>query len=289
MRGTFTAIVTPFDKNGEVDEEGLRRNVDFQIENGICGIVPVGTTGESATLTAEEHKHVIEIVVDHVAGRVPVVAGTGSNSTAESIEYTQHALDAGADAALMISPYYNKPTQEGIYQHFKKVAESVDIPIILYTVPSRTVVNIEAPTTIRLSKIPNIIGIKDASGDLDQITRVLTECPGFLVFSGDDSLNFPTIVLGAHGAISVASNVAPRLVSDAVTAALKGDIKEARRLHNMLHPLYKVLFIETSPSPVKAAMKMMGAPAGDPRLPLVQMSEDGKKKLRKVLADLDLI
>jgi len=209
IKGLFTAIITPFDEKGKVDEEGLRGNIEFQLENGVDGVVPVGTTGESATLSEEEHKRVVEITIDQVNGRALVLAGTGSNNTAEAIDYTRHAKDAGADAALMISPYYNKPTQEGIYQHYKKVAESVDIPIILYTVPGRTMVNIEPETTKRLSEIPNIVGIKDASGNLNQISKEILLCgEDFVVLSGDDSLNLPIISLGGKGAISVVSNIA---------------------------------------------------------------------------------
>lgn len=290
IKGLFTAIITPFDKEGGLDEEGLRSNIDFQIEQGVDGIVPVGTTGESATLSEEEHKKVVEISIDQVNGRILVLAGTGSNNTSEAIDYTRHAKDAGADAALMITPYYNKPTQEGIYQHYKKVAEEVDIPIILYTVPSRTMVNIEPETTKRLSEISNIIGIKDASGNLNQVSREIMLCgDDFAVLSGDDSLNLPLISLGGRGAISVASNIVPREMGDLVRSALNGNLERARELHYKLYPLCKILFIETNPAPVKAAMNMIGLSAGDPRLPLVSVRKESEEKIRSVLKDLDLI
>jgi len=290
IKGLFTAIITPFDKEGGLDEEGLRSNIDFQIEQGVDGIVPVGTTGESATLSEEEHKKVVEISIDQVNGRILVLAGTGSNNTSEAIDYTRHAKDAGADAALMITPYYNKPTQEGIYQHYKKVAEEVDIPIILYTVPSRTMVNIEPETTKRLSEISNIIGIKDASGNLNQVSREIMLCgDDFAVLSGDDSLNLPLISLGGKGAISVASNIVPREMGDLVRSALNGNLERARELHYKLYPLCKILFIETNPAPVKAAMNMIGLSAGDPRLPLVSVRKESEEKIRSVLKDLDLI
>ena len=290
FRGLFTALVTPFREDGELDEEGFRKNIDFQISEGIDGIVPVGTTGESATLSSDEHKKVVEIAIDQAKGKVPVIAGTGSNSTSESIDYTQHAKDAGADAALMISPYYNKPTQEGVYQHFKKVAETVDIPIILYTVPSRTMVNIEPETTKRLAEIPNIIGIKDATGNLNQVSQEILDCgEKFAVISGDDSMNLPIIALGGKGAISVVSNVAPKLMSEMVHAALDGNMQRAREVHYQIYSLSKILFIETNPSPAKAAMNLMGLAAGNPRLPLVPVSEDSRERISKVLQDMELI
>ncbi len=290
FEGLFTAIVTPFDKNMRINESALRDFVDFQIENGVDGLVPVGTTGESATLTPEEHKKVVEIVIDQVDGRVKVLAGTGSNSTDEALDYTKHAKDAGADAALMISPYYNKPTQEGLYQHFKFIAEKVDIPIILYTVPGRTAVNINPETTQRLSKIKNIVGIKDASGSLEQVTKEIELCgKNFVVLSGEDALNYPIMCLGGKGAISVISNVAPKLTSELIHAALDGKFERARELHYKLFALSKVMFIETSPGPVKEALNMMGFKAGKPRLPLVPVSRENAGKIRAVLKDLKLV
>ncbi len=290
IKGLFTAIITPFDEKENLDEEGLRKNIEFQLENKVDGILPVGTTGESATLSEEEHKKVVEIAIDQVNGRALILAGTGSNNTAEAVDYTKHAKDVGADAALMISPYYNKPTQEGVYQHYKKVAESVDIPIILYTVPSRTMVNIEPETTKRLSEIPNIVGIKDASGNLNQVSKEVMLCgKDFSVISGDDSINLPIISLGGKGAISVVSNIAPRKMGDLVREALNGNFDKARKLHYELYPLSKILFIETNPAPAKAAMNMMGLAAGNPRLPLVPVRKDSEEKIRKVLEELDLL
>ncbi len=290
VRGLFTALITPFKEDGGLDEEGFRRNIDLQIENSVDGIVPVGTTGESATLSRDEHKKVVEIAIDHANGRVPVIAGTGSNSTTEAIEFTEHAKDAGASAALMISPYYNKPTQEGIYQHFRKIAETVDIPIILYTVPGRTRVNIEPETTKRLAKIPNIIGIKDAAGSMDQISKEIRECDrNFSIISGDDSLSLPIIALGGRGAISVVSNVAPKMMSEFIHAALDGNMERARELHYQLYPLFKILFIETNPSPVKAALNMMGMDAGNPRLPLVPVTEESRERIKKVLEEMEIL
>ncbi|MEA3254409.1 MAG: 4-hydroxy-tetrahydrodipicolinate synthase [Candidatus Altiarchaeota archaeon] len=290
IRGLYTAIVTPFKRDGGLDEEGLRRNIEFQIENKVEGVVPVGTTGESATLSGVEHRKVVEIAVDQVNGRASVFAGTGSNNTSEAIRYTKHAYDAGADAALMITPYYNKPTEEGVYQHYRKVADEVDIPIILYTVPGRTMVNIEPETTKNLSEIQNIVGIKDASGNLDQVSKEIMLCgEDFTILSGEDSLNLPVITLGGKGAISVASNIVPREMGELVRSALDGDLKRARELHYRLYPLCKILFIETNPAPVKAAMDMRGLAAGDPRLPLVHVRKESEEKIRDVLGKLGLI
>lgn len=290
IEGLYTAIVTPFTRDNALDEEGLRANIRHQMENKVVGIVPVGTTGESATLTEKEHKRVIDISIDEANGKMQILAGTGSNSTTEAIEYTKYAKDAGADAALMITPYYNKPTQEGVYQHYKKIAESVDIPIIVYTVPARTVVNIEPETMERLSRIKNIIGVKDAAGNLDQITREIALCrKDFAVLSGEDGLNYPIMCLGGRGAISVVSNVAPKEMGELINASLRGDHKKAKDMHYKLFNLSKVLFVETNPSPVKAAMDMMGLAAGNPRLPLVPVSKGNEEKIRKALEELELI
>ena len=288
--GAYTAIVTPF-KDGKLDEEGLRSNIRFQIAEGIDGLVPVGTTGESPTLTPEEHERVIDITVEEAkkAGK-KVIAGAGSNSTAEAIRYTHHAKEIGADAALVIVPYYNKPTQEGLYQHFKAVAEAVDIPIVIYNVPSRTGRNIDADTVLRLAKIDNIVAIKEAGCDMDQIMKILRDAPeGFQMLSGEDSWTFAMMALGAHGTVSVASNIAPKMVSDMVHMALNGDWKGAKKLHYKLLDLSKVIFVETNPSPVKAAFDMLGRPAGTPRLPLVEPTEASKAKIRKVLESLELL
>jgi len=290
LSGAYTAIVTPFDENGAIDEDGLKQNIKFQIKEGIDGIIPVGTTGESPTVTEKEHEHIIDLSVEAAKGKIKVIAGTGSNSTAEAIHYTKYAKDAGADAALLVSPYYNKPTPEGMYQHFKAVAEAVNIPQILYNVPGRTAKNLDAETTLRLSKVKNIVGIKEASCDLEQIMKILKNAPReFTVLSGEDSWTFAMMCLGAKGVISVASNVAPRAYSDMVHAYLKGDVERAKQLHYKYYDLSKVIFCETSPGPIKAAMEMMKMPAGKPRLPLVEPTEESKAKVRKVLAELKLV
>jgi 4-hydroxy-tetrahydrodipicolinate synthase len=288
--GAYTAIVTPFDENGEIDEDGLKKNIHFQIKEGIDGIIPVGTTDESPTVTEKEHERIIDISVEAAKGKIKVIAGTGSNSTAEAIHYTKYAKDAGADAALLVSPYYNKPTPEGMYQHFKKIAETVNIPQVLYNVPGRTGKNLDAETTLRLSKVKNIVGIKEASCDLEQIMKILRDAPkDFVVISGEDSWTFAMMCLGAKGVISVASNVAPRAVADMVHKYLAGDLEGSRQLHYKYLDLYKVIFCETSPGPIKAAMEMMKMPAGKPRLPLVEPAEASKEKIRKVLQQLKLV
>ncbi len=282
--GAITAIVTPF-KGGKVDEAGLRDLIEFQITNGTHGIVPCGTTGESPTLSYEEHERVIDIAVEQTGKRVPVIAGTGSNNTEEAISLTSHAKKAGADAVLMISPYYNKPTQEGIYRHFEKVAKSVDIPIILYNIPGRTASNIEPATIARLSGIDNIVGVKEASGSMKQITDVIALCgDDFTVVSGEDYLTFPLLCVGGKGVISVASNVAPRDMADLCNFFFEGKFEEARRLYYKLLPLLHGLFVETNPAPVKAALAMMKKiESEEVRLPLVTMSEVNRERLRKVL------
>jgi len=289
LKGLYTALITPFDDKGNIDEEGFRDNIEYQIKNGVDGIVPVGTTGESATLSEEEHKRVVDIAVEQVNGKVSVIAGTGSNNTIEALKYTKHAESVGADAALMITPYYNKPTQEGLIKHYSKIASEVSIPIVLYTVPGRTGINIEPETTERLSKIENIVAIKDASGNLDQVMKVIRNCKNFTVLSGEDYLTYPIITLGGKGVISVASNVAPKMMSEFINAALNGKWKKAKELHYRLYPLFKILFIETNPSPVKAAMQMLGMPSGDPRLPLVRVKKESEEKIKDILRELDLL
>ncbi|HIJ89541.1 MAG: 4-hydroxy-tetrahydrodipicolinate synthase [Desulfobulbaceae bacterium] len=290
FRGAFVAIVTPF-TDGKLDEQGLKDLIEFQIANGTHGIVPCGTTGESATMTHAEHSRVIELTVKTVAGRVPVLAGTGSNSTAESIELTRAAKDAGADGALMITPYYNKPSQEGLYQHFKAVAEAVDIPIILYNVPSRTSVNMLPETVARCAQIANIVGVKEATADLNQISQVIRLCPkDFAVMSGDDFTSMPTVMIGGTGVISVTSNVAPKDMAAMMDAALTGDIALAKELHYKLLPLIQAMFIDTNPVPAKTALTMMGKiKSGLPRLPLYKMNEANEEKLKKVLAAYGLV
>jgi 4-hydroxy-tetrahydrodipicolinate synthase len=282
-------MVTPLDAKGKLDEDGLRKNVEFQIKHGIHGLVPVGTTGECATLDYDEHKRVIEVTVEAAKCRVPVMAGTGSNSTHEAIMLTRYAKEVGADAALSVVPYYNKPTQRGLYEHFKKVAETVDIPQFIYNIPSRTGVNIEPETVAKLSKVKNIAGIKEAS-NIEQVMHIIrTTSRDFTIFSGDDILTFPILALGGVGVISVASNIVPDKIARMVDAFFEGGIEKSRELHHELLPLYKAMFIETSPAPVKAAMDMMGMAAGPLRLPLVEMLPENKEKLRKVLVEFKLV
>lgn len=290
FRGAMVAIVTPF-KGGRLDETALRDLIEFQIANGTHGIIPCGTTGESATLSFQEHERVVEITVEQVNKRVPVIAGSGSNSTDEAIRLTKHAKTAGADGALMISPYYNKPTQEGLYQHFLKVAQAVDIPIVLYNIPGRTAVNMEPDTIARLAKIDNIVGVKEASGSMKQITDIIARCgDDFSVVSGEDFLTFPLMCVGGRGVISVTSNVAPRDMSDLCTLLLEGKVAEARPLYYKLLPLCHALFYETNPAPVKAALAMMGKIESDEvRLPLVQMSETNRERLRRDLQAYGLL
>jgi 4-hydroxy-tetrahydrodipicolinate synthase len=282
-------MVTPLDAKGKLDEDGLRKNVEFQIKHGIHGLVPVGTTGECATLDYDEHKRAIEVTVEAAKGRVPVMAGTGSNSTHEAIMLTRYAKEVGADAALSVVPYYNKPTQRGLYEHFKKVAETVNIPQFIYNIPSRTGVNIEPETVAKLSKVKNIAGIKEAN-NIEQVMHIIrTTGRDFAVFAGDDIMTFPTLALGGVGVISVASNIVPEKIARMVDAFFEGNIETSRELHHELLPLFKVLFIETNPAPVKAAMEMMGMAAGPLRLPLVEILPENKKKLRKVLVELKLV
>ncbi|HEU19691.1 MAG TPA: 4-hydroxy-tetrahydrodipicolinate synthase [Deltaproteobacteria bacterium] len=289
FRGAIVAIVTPF-KNGEVDEERYRELIEFQLENGTDGIVPCGTTGESATLSHEEHDRVIEIAIDHVKKRVPVIAGTGSNSTREAIRLTKHAYEVGADGALMVTPYYNRPTQEGLYQHYKKVAEEVPIPIIPYNVPSRTGTNILPETIGRLSKISNIVGIKEATGDLKQVSKVIEACgEDFSVLSGDDFTVLPLLAVGGKGVISVISNVAPSDMAGLIDAYNAGDIAKARAFHYKMFPLMEALFFETNPIPSKAALYLMGKIEYEVRQPLWKMSDANFERLKKVLQTYGLI
>jgi len=289
FRGAIVAIVTPF-KNGEVDEERYRELIEFQIENGTDGIVPCGTTGESATLSHEEHDRVIEIAIDAVKKRVPVIAGTGSNSTREAIRLTRHAFEAGADAALMVTPYYNRPTQEGLYQHYKTVAEEVAIPIIPYNVPSRTGTNVLPETIGRLSKISNIVGIKEASADLKQCSKVVEACgDNFAVLSGDDFTVLPLLAVGGKGVISVISNIVPADMAGMVDAFEAGNLAEAQRLHHKMFPLMESLFFETNPTPAKAALFLMGKIEYEVRQPLWKMADANLERLKQVLKDYGLI
>jgi 4-hydroxy-tetrahydrodipicolinate synthase len=289
FKGSMTASVTPF-KNGAVDEESLRRLVEFQIENGTDGIIPCGTTGESATLSHDEHHRVVEIVIDAVGKRIPVIAGSGSNNTAEAIRLTKHAYEAGADGVLMLSPYYNRPTQEGIYRHFKAVAEEVPIPIIIYNVPSRTGSNVLPETLARLAVIDNIVGVKEATGDLKQISSVVNLCGNdFSVLSGDDFTLLPILAIGGRGVVSVASNVIPGDMAAMVDAFEAGDLAEARRLHYKMWPLMQALFYETNPIPLKAALALMGKIEYEYRLPMCPPSDENYEKLKKVMTSYGLI
>jgi len=290
FEGALTAMVTPFDREGKVDEEGLRENVRFQIKSGIHGLVPVGTTGECATLSYEEHNRVVEVVVDAAKGKVPVLAGTGSNSTWEAIMLTKHAKEVGADGALLVVPYYNKPTQAGLYQHYKRIAEEIDLPQVIYNIPSRTSVNMLPETTVKLAKFKNIVGVKEASGDLKQIARII-ELAGkeFSVISGDDLLTLEIMRLGGVGVISVMSNLVPDRVAKMVDSFRSGDVETAKGINDELAPLFKALFIETNPGPAKMAMNWMGMAAGGLRLPLVELEPENQEKLRKVLVDMGLV
>lgn len=283
LDGVLTALITPFTADERIDKEGLQSNIDFLVRGGISGVVPSGTTGESATLTFQEHKELINITID--CSKVPVIAGTGSNSTAEAMELTRFAADAGADAALLITPYYNKPNDAGLLRHFTALADKADIPQILYNVPSRTGVNLKPEVAAKLARHPNIVGIKEASGDLDQVSRIieLTQDMDFVVFSGDDGLTLPIMSLGGVGVISVAANIVPEKVSAMVRAFSDCKMDEARRLHRQLAPLIRALFLETNPIPVKKAAELIGLASGPLRLPLAPISPDNEAKLRDEL------
>jgi len=287
--GAMVAIVTPF-KNGAVDETALRELVEFQIEGGTDAIVPCGTTGESATLSHEEHHQVINVVVNAVGGRVPVIAGTGSNNTAESIRLTQYAKDVGADGVLLITPYYNKPSQEGLYQHFKAIAESVDIPNILYNVPGRTSVDLLAETVGRLAELPNVVGIKEATASMQRASEIIACCgEDFDLLSGDDFTFFPQMCIGGRGVISVTANIMPSLISDIYDAFTGGEFARAQKLHHRLQKLCTTLFIETNPVPVKSAVAMMGKIEDELRLPLAPLAPANRERLAQVLREYELI
>jgi len=289
FKGAIVALVTPF-KKGRVDEEALRALIEMQISNGTDGIVPCGTTGESATLSHEEHDRVIEITIEAVRKRVPVIAGTGSNSTAEALRLTKHAHEAGADGVLMVTPYYNKPTQEGLYQHFQAIAAEVPIPVILYNVPGRTGGNLLPETVLRLASVPNIVGIKEASGSLKQIMDVIHLCPDdFSVLSGDDAVALPVLAMGGSGVVSVFANVAPADMAGMIDAYQAGDMAKARKMHYRMLPLMDALFIETNPIPVKAALAMMGLIDYEFRLPLCRLSQTNEDKLRNIMTAYGLL
>lgn len=287
--GSMTAIVTPF-AGGMIDFQAFERLIEMQLENGTSAIVPCGSTGESATLTPEEHIEVVRHVVRLVGGRVPVIAGTGSNSTAEAVHLTRAAKEAGADAALLISPYYNKPTQEGIYRHYRTVAEQTRMPLIVYNIPGRTGSKIEAATIARLAEIEEVIGLKEATGSLDEVQEVIRLAGDKIeVYSGDDGLTLPIMAVGGAGVISVVANVAPRDSADMVAACAQGKWERARTLHYRLLPLMRALFLETNPIPVKAALAMMGYCRDELRLPLLPMSDTPRARLRETMTQLGLL
>lgn len=288
--GAMTALVTPFKANA-VDEEAFRALIEWQISEGIHGLVPCGTTGESATMSHAEHQRVIEICIDQAAGRVPVLAGAGSNNTAEAISLTRFAKSAGADGALLITPYYNKPTQEGLYEHYKAIAQAVDLPLVPYNVPGRTGCNMLPPVVAKLAKeFPHIVGLKAATGDMRQGSETIAACPArFSVLSGDDFTAFPLICLGAKGLISVTSNIAPAKVVSMCNAAVAANIEEAAKIHYELLPLHAALFMVSNPIPVKTALAMMGKMTPELRLPLCPMSAEKQAELRQVLIEQGLL
>jgi len=289
FKGSMVAIVTPF-KKGKVDEKALEKLIEWHIKEGTHGIVPCGTTGEASTLDYEEHYRVIEITVKVVNKRIPVIAGTGSNSTDEAIMITRKAEKLGADAALLVTPYYNKPTQEGLYRHYKEVADKTGLPLILYNVPGRTSVNLLPQTVARLAEHPRIVGIKEATGDMKQVSELIRLCGNQItVLSGDDFTNLPLLALGGKGAISVTANICPKDMAELFNAWERGDIALAREIHYRLEPLNKAMFIETNPIPVKTALAMMGKIKEEFRLPLCEMSEANKQKLAEVLRNAGLI
>jgi 4-hydroxy-tetrahydrodipicolinate synthase len=288
FKGSFTALITPF-KNGQVDDQAFSRLVEWQIEEGTHGLVPVGTTGECPTLSHDEHKHVVELCIKVARKRVPVIAGAGSNSTGEAIDFTRHAKKAGADAVLHVTGYYNKPTQEGLYQHFKAINDAVDIPVFLYNVPPRTIVDISVATIGRCAKLKNVVGIKDATANVSRVTLQRLACGNeFVQLSGEDATALGFNVHGGVGCISVTSNVAPRLCSEFQTACMKGDWKTAREIQERLMPLHDALFCETSPGPVKYAASRLGICSAETRLPLVPIAEESKKKVDAALVSAGL-
>lgn len=289
FRGSGVALVTPF-KNGKVDDKALEQLVEGQIASGTNFLVPCGTTGESATLSHEEHDRVIDITIQVAKGRVKVLAGAGSNNTQEAIRLTQHAKKSGADGTLQINPYYNKPTQEGLYRHFEAIAKAVDLPIVLYNIPGRTGVNMTPETTARLAALDPIVGIKEASGSLEHVSKLIELCPeDFSVISGEDGLTFPMLALGARGAISVTANILPKKCTEMFQAVEKGDWQSARKIHQDLAEINRALFLETNPIPVKAALTLMNKIQGELRLPLVPLSQGNLEKLQTVLKNYGLI
>jgi 4-hydroxy-tetrahydrodipicolinate synthase len=289
FKGSFTALITPF-KNGEIDEEAFRRLIEWQIAEGTHGLVPVGTTGESPTLTHDEHMRVVELCIGTARGRVPVIAGTGSNATAEAIELTEHAKNSGAAAALVVTPYYNKPTQEGLYQHFKAINDAVDIPIIIYNIPSRSVVDMSVETMKRCYALRNVVGVKDATANLARTSQQrLAMGRDFVMLSGEDATALGFMAHGGHGCISVVSNVAPRLCADFQEACLAGDFRKALELQDRLMPLHDAMFCESNPGPVKYAAWRLGLCSAETRLPLVPLSEAAKKQVDAALVGVGLV
>lgn len=290
LQGSLVAMVTPF-RNGKVDEAKVRELVEFHVQHGTDAIVACGTTGEDPGLTHDEHERVVEVIVQAAAGRLPVVVGTGSNSTAHTIALTRHAERAGAGAALVVNPYYNKPTQEGLYRHFRAVAEATALPVLVYNIQSRSAVNVETDTLARLARdCRNIVGVKEASGSLDQMSQVIAACgPDFTVLSGDDNLTLPLMAIGGRGVISVIANIVPRETAEMTHAALDGDWKRARELHYKLFPLARAAFIETNPIPIKEAMAMAGMIEPEFRLPMCRMSDANRERLRAVLKPYGLV
>jgi len=295
LKGTIVAMITPFNSEDEVDQAGMRENINYLIDRGVEGVLAAGTTGESATITHVEQRKMMDILVDEVSGRVKAVAGAGSNSSKESLSLVKYAENAGADAALVITPYYNKPQQHGLYEHYKMLTETTDIPIIVYNVPSRTGTDIDVATIGKVSQLDNVIGIKEANPDLDKVSQIqkkleeLGNRDDFSVISGNDNLTLPMISMGGTGVISVVANVDPERMSQMVRSALEGDYVNALKLHDELYDLMKVLFIESNPVPAKEALNMMGRPAGHVRMPLAPLKEESKEELQKVLKDLKLI
>ncbi|MBW2992246.1 4-hydroxy-tetrahydrodipicolinate synthase [Candidatus Woesearchaeota archaeon] len=289
--GVFTAIITPFNEDESIDEEAFKKLIDFNIENGVSGIVPCGTTGESPTLSNAEHERVIELAVEYVNKRVPVIAGTGSNCTREAIRLSQHAEEAGVNGLLLVNPYYNKPTQEGLYRHFKAIADSVKIPCIIYNIKGRTGVNVETPTLMRLIKdCKNIVAVKEASGDINQMKDVIAKRPdNFSVLSGDDNITLDLIKAGGNGVISVASNLVPDKMSRMVKAALNNNIEEAEKINSQLAPLFEVEFIETNPIPIKYMLSLKGMCKEVYRLPMCELMLESKEKVKQVMKDMRLL
>lgn len=294
LKGTTVAMITPFTKDDGIDEAGMRENINYLMDRGVDGLLAAGTTGESATITHDEQRRMIDILVDEVNGKVKAIAGAGSNSSKEALGLVQHAENAGADAALVITPYYNKPQPHGLYEHYKMLEESTDIPIIVYNVPSRTGTDIDVETIVKVAELDKVVAIKEANPDLDKVSQTIKELQNhdvsdFMVLSGNDNLTLPMISMGTMGVISVVANVDPARMSQMVNSALDGDFKRAGKLHYELYDLMKVLFIESNPVPAKAALNMMGRPAGHVRMPLAPLKEESILKLKKVLVDLELV